>query len=305
MPAFTLLQESPLKVQELFPHEMFRGRSVFVTGGGSGINLGVAKNFAALGANLAICGRTQEKLDGAAAQLRELGARVCPVAADVRDAAALAAAMARARDELGPMDVLVCGAAGNFLAPAESLSSNAFKTVIDIDLLGSFNAARAGFEQLRQTRGSLIFISAGMAYMPHAFQAHVGAAKAGIDMLMKNLALEWGPYGIRSNSIVPGPIEGTEGMKRLADPARAEQLLAAVPLRRMGTPDDIGQAAVFLASPLASYVTGCVLVCDGGQNLAGSAPFNVGAAQMLAAERELSSRAGSPRPRDSAPPCRS
>src|SRR5439155_22208150 len=149
------------------------------------------------------------KLDAAAAELRTLGAKVCAVAADVRDIAALEAAFTRSRAELGPMDVLVCGAAGNFLVPAEKLSANGFKTVVDIDLLGSFNASRAAFEQLKETRGTIIYISAGMALMPHAFQAHVGAAKAGIDMMMKNLALEWGHHGIRTNSIVPGPIEGT------------------------------------------------------------------------------------------------
>lgn len=268
-------------VQQLLPRDLFKGKTVFVTGGGSGINLGVAKHFAALGAQVSICGRTQAKLDVAAAELRALGAQACPVAADVRDMAALDAALARCESELGPIDVLVCGAAGNFLAPAEKMSANAFRTVVDIDLLGAFNASRAAFEQLRRTRGSLIFISAGMAYMPHAFQAHVGAAKAGIDMLMKNLALEWGRHGIRANSIVPGPIEGTEGMQRLSDPAQKDLFVNAVPLRRMGTVDDIGQAAIFLASPLASYITGCVLVCDGGQNLAGSALFNIGAEKML------------------------
>ena len=271
-------------VQRLLPRELFKGKTVFVTGGGSGINLGVAKNFAALGANVAICGRTQAKLDAAAEELRALGAQVCPVAADVRDFAALDAALARSGEELGPVDVLVCGAAGNFLVPAEKLSANGFKSVIDIDLLGSFHASRAAFEQLRQTRGSVIFISAGMAYMPHAFQAHVGAAKAGIDMLMKNLAIEWGPHGIRCNSIVPGPIEGTEGMKRLSDPAQRDMFIGSVPLRREGTVDDIGQVAAFLASPLASYITGCVVVCDGGQNLVGSALFNIGAAQALQAQ---------------------
>jgi NAD(P)-dependent dehydrogenase (short-subunit alcohol dehydrogenase family) len=271
-------------IQQLLPPDLFRDKTVFVTGGGSGINLGVAKNFAALGANLAICGRTQAKLDAAAIELRALGAKVCAVAADVRDAAALDAAFARSQAELGTMDVLVSGAAGNFLAPAEKLSANGFKTVIDIDLIGSFNASRAAFAQLQQTRGCLLYISAGMAYMPHAFQAHVGAAKAGIDMLMKNLAIEWGRYGVRANSIVPGPIEGTEGMKRLTDPAQKDRFLEAVPLRRMGTVDDIGQAAVFLASPLASYITGCVVVCDGGQNLVGSALFNMGAEQMLRAQ---------------------
>ena len=275
--------QSQLLVQRLLPRDLFKEKTVFVTGGGSGINLGVAKNFAALGARIGICGRTQTKLDAAAQGLREFGAKVCPIAADVRDYAALETALARSNEELGPVDVLVCGAAGNFLVPAEGLSANGFKTVIDIDLLGSFNASRAAFEQLQKTRGSVIFISAGMAYMPHAYQTHVGAAKAGIDMLMKNLAIEWGQYGIRCNSIVPGPIEGTEGMKRLLDPAHREMLTGSLPLRRTGTVDDIGQLAAVLASPLAAFVTGCVIVCDGGQNLVGSALFNAGAAQFLKA----------------------
>jgi NAD(P)-dependent dehydrogenase (short-subunit alcohol dehydrogenase family) len=278
-----------MNITQYLAKDLFKGKTVFVTGGGSGINLGVAKNFAALGANIAICGRTQEKLDAAAEELRALGAKVCAVAADVRDIAALEAAFARSKSELGPMDVLVCGAAGNFLVPAEKLSANGFKTVIDIDLLGSFNASRAAFEQLKETRGSIIFISAGMAYMPHAFQVHVGAAKAGIDMMMKDLALEWGRHGIRANSIVPGPIEGTEGMKRLSSPAQKEMFINAIPLRRMGTVDDIGQTAAFLASPLASYISGCVVVVDGGQNLPGSALFNMGAEQILRAqERQVS-----------------
>lgn len=273
-----------MQVTQYLVKDLFKGRTVFVTGGGSGINLGVAKNFAALGANVAICGRTQEKLDAAAAELSALGANVCPVVADVRDFAALEAAFARSLEELGPMDVLVCGAAGNFLAPAEKLSPNGFKSVIDIDLLGAFNASRAAFEQLQATKGTLIYISAGMAYMPHAFQAHVGAAKAGIDMMMKNLAIEWGRYGIRANSIVPGPIAGTEGMKRLLSEANEKDFIDAIPLRRMGTVDDIGQTAAILASPLASYISGCVVVCDGGQNLVGSALFNRGAEQILRAQ---------------------
>jgi len=268
-------------ITQYFAKDLYQGKTVFVTGGGSGINLGVAKNFAALGADVAICGRTQDKLDAAAEELRVLGANVCPVAADVRDAAALEAAFARSRAELGPMNVLVCGAAGNFLVPAEKLSPNGFKTVIDIDLLGSFNASRAAFEQLKETKGTIIYISAGMAYMPHAYQVHVGAAKAGIDMMMKNLAIEWGRHGIRTNSIVPGPIEGTEGMKRLSSAEAKQTIIAAVPMGRMGTVDDIGQTAAFLASPLASYISGCVVVCDGGSNLAGSGRFNTGAEKML------------------------
>ena len=270
-----------MNITSYFSTQLFKGKTVFITGGGSGINLGIAKNFAAVGANIAICGRTQEKLDNAAVELTALGARVCTAVADVRDIAALDAALAKTKIELGPIDVLICGAAGNFLVPAEQLSANGFKTVIDIDLMGSFNASRAAFAQLKQTRGSIIFISAGQAYMPYAYQVHVAAAKAGIDMMMKNLALEWGRYGIRCNSIVPGPIEGTEGMKRLSSPDAIAQLTAGIPLGRLGTVDEIGQVAVFLASGLASYISGTVLVTDGGQNLAGSAIFNLGAEKMM------------------------
>jgi NAD(P)-dependent dehydrogenase (short-subunit alcohol dehydrogenase family) len=267
-------------ISKCFAKDLFKGKTVFVTGGGSGINLGIAKSFAALGANIAICGRTQEKLDTAAVELRALGASVCALVADVRDLSALETAFARSRAELGPMDVLVCGAAGNFLVPAERLSANGFKTVIDIDLIGSFNASRAAFEQLKETQGTILYISAGMSYIPHAYQVHVGAAKAGIDMMMRNLALEWGRHGVRTNSIVPGPIEGTEGLRRLSGDAK-DAVAASVPIGRLGTVDDIGQTAAFLASPLASYITGCVVVCDGGSNLAGSAPFNAMAEKLL------------------------
>jgi NAD(P)-dependent dehydrogenase (short-subunit alcohol dehydrogenase family) len=265
-------------VQDLLPKSLFAGKTVFITGGGSGINLGVARNFASLGAQISICGRTQDKLETAAAELRALnahtGGRVLPVVADVRDPAALAAALQRSHDELGAADVVVAGAAGNFLCPAEELSPNGFRTVIEIDLMGAFHTSRAAFEQLKQTRGCLIFISAGQAFVPQAYQLHVGAAKAGIDNMMRNLALEWGRHGIRANSIVPGPIADTEGMKRLSTPEADEMNKAAIPLRRYGAVDDIGQAAVFLASPLAAYVTGTVLSVDGGLNLIGSALWN-------------------------------
>ena len=263
------------EIRDFLPQDLFAGKAVFVTGGGSGINLGVAKCFAALGAGIGICGRTAERLESARGELEALGARVCTAVADVRDENALAAALEKSREELGPVHTLVLGAAGNFLAPAEKLSPSGFKAVVDIDLLGSFNAARLAVEQLKETRGNLIFISAGQAFEPYFAQAHCGAAKAGVDNLMQNLALEWGPYGIRSNSIAPGPIAGTEGMKRLgpADGEGQRALRRAVPLGRYGTVDEIGHAAVFLASPLAAYVTGTRLVVDGGMNLPGSGLF--------------------------------
>ena len=263
------------EIRDYLPTDLFAGKTVFVTGGGSGINLGVARSFAAVGAAVGICGRTAERLESARGELEALGARVFTAVADVRDYDELAAALAGCRDELGPIHTLVCAAAGNFLAPAEKLSANGFKTVVDIDLNGSFNAARAGFEQLRETGGNLIFISAGQAFEPYFAQSHCGAAKAGVDNLMQNLALEWGRYGIRSNSIAPGPIEGTEGMKRLGpqDGEGQQALRRAVPLGRYGTTKEIGHAAVFLASPLAAYVTGTRLVVDGGMNLPGSGLF--------------------------------
>lgn len=262
-----------MTTSSILPRELFTGKTVFVTGGGSGINLGIARNFAGLGANLGICGRNQDKLERAAHELRQLGAQVVAQSADVRDYAALEQVLAHTERELGAIAVLVCAAAGNFICPAEQLSPNGFKSVVDIDLLGSFNATRAAFSQLQKTKGCIIFISAGMSLIPYWAQSHVGAAKAGIDNLMKNLALEWGRYGIRSNSIVPGPIAGTEGMQRLAPGKLGEKLRRQIPLGRFGTIDEIGHAAVFLASPLAAYISGTVLVVDGGQNLPGSGGF--------------------------------
>ena len=258
---------------DVFARGLFKGKTVFITGGGSGINLGIAKTFAALGANIGMCGRTQEKLDSAKKELEALGAKVCGVAADVRNYAALEASLQESEIQLGPASVLVCGAAGNFPCPAEALSPNGFKSVIDIDLLGSFNTCRAAFPQLQKTRGSVIFISAGQAFLPYAMQCHVGAAKAGIDNLMRNLALEWGRHGIRCNSVAPGPIEGTEGFLRLLPEGAREKMQEHIPLQRFGQVEDIGNVCAFLASPLASYLTGTLIVADGGQNLPGSGYF--------------------------------
>lgn len=260
---------------------LFHGHTAFVTGGGSGINLGIAKAFAALGASVAICGRTAERLEAATQELRSFGGSVFTAVADVRDPDALAEAIDRAAAELGDIGTLVCGAAGNFVSPAEAMSPKGFRTVIEIDLLGAFHAAHAAFEQLKRTRGSVIFVSGGQSYVPFRYQAHVGAAKAGVDMLMRNLALEWGPLGIRCNSIVPGPVEGTEGMNRLTPEGDANFWPRMVPLGRMARVEEVAQMAVVLASPLGSYVSGAVLPVDGGQNLTGSALFNEQVERML------------------------
>lgn len=263
-----------MEISRFFSPNVFNGKTLFVTGGGSGINLGIARIFATLGANVGICGRTREKLEAAREELEGHGGRVFTCVADVCDYDEIAAAIKSVADDAGGIDCLVCGAAGNFLAPAENLSPVGFRKVVEIDLVGSFNAARATFEYLKKSRGNVIFISAGQSFSPYYGQAHVGAAKAGVDNLMRSLAAEWGRFGIRCNSIVPGPIEGTEGMKRLAPGKASDRWRAEVPLGRFGETDDIAHVAVFLASTLASYVTGACIAVDGGQNLPGSGVFN-------------------------------
>ena len=259
-------------MSETFVPGLLKGKVAFVTGGGSGINRRIAERFAQAGAKVGLLGRTPEKLEDAAAAIRAGGGDARSFPSDVRDYAAVEKALADCAAAFGPIDVVVNGAAGNFPAPAVGMSANAFKSVVDIDLLGSFNVARAAFDKLHKPGASLINISAGQAYQPAMLQAHVCAAKAGVDMLTRVLAMEWGGAGVRVNSIVPGPIEETEGMARLAPTAEAKKRIAeAVPLGRFGTKDEIADLCLFLCSPAASYVTGAVLVCDGGMNLGGSA----------------------------------
>ena len=254
----------------VFKEGLYRGKTVFITGGSSGINLGLAHAFGAAGAKVAINGRKADKLEAAVSELRAKGVRAEGYAADVRDFAAINGAIEAAVKALGPLDVLVCGAAGNFPAPVVGMSSNGFKAVVDIDLVGSFNACRAAFEHLNKPGASVLAISAPQAGVPYPMQAHVCAAKAGVDMLVKTLAMEWGGVGVRVNSIWPGPIDETEGMARLAgDPETKKKVEAAMPLQRFGTKDEVAQMALFLASDAARYCTGGVYAVDGGMALVG------------------------------------
>lgn len=245
----------------------FAGKHVFVAGASSGINLEIAHTFARAGAKLTILSRSAEKIEAAAQGIRDIGAEATGIACDVRDHAGLETAFAAAATAYGPVDVLISGAAGNFLAPALKVSANAFKTVVDIDLLGTYNVFHASFEHLTKPGASLIAITAGQAVHPSAFQVHACAAKAGVNMVTKVLALEWGPAGIRVNAISPGPIADTEGMKRLADPAREAKIKKSLALRDYGTKADIGEAALWLSSSAAKYVTGTILNVDGGSDL--------------------------------------
>ncbi len=248
-----------------FRPDILKGKTAFITGGGSGINYGVARSLAAHGANIAMMGRRVEVLATACQALeKDFSVKTHHISGDVRDADACAAALKSTVEALGQIDILVNGAAGNFLAPPEMLSPNGFKTVIDIDLNGTFNMCRYAFEYLKKTQGLIINISANLHYVGTLFQSHVSAAKAGVDALTLNLAAEWGKDGIRVNGIAPGPIGDTEGMKRLAPGEAGEKLKRQIPLGRFGSVEDIGLAAVFLSSSAASYITGETMVVDGG-----------------------------------------
>jgi len=190
------------------------------------------------------------------------------VAADVRKPKEIEEAILASLVRFEKIDILVNGAAGNFLSPAEQLSPNGFGTVVDIDLKGTFNVCRAAFAELKKNRGQILNISATLHYGGTPYQLHVSAAKAGVDALTRNLAVEWGRYGIRVNAIAPGPIEDTEGMKRLVPEPVKEKLLRRIPLGRFGRIADIETAALFLCSEGASFINGAVLVVDGGNWLA-------------------------------------
>ncbi len=256
-------------MNSVFQPNMFEGKTALISGGTSGINLEIARTFAAFGANVAVFGRDPEKASRAADDINaHVPGKAIGLAADVRVPDAVQDVIDGTVSAFGPLDFVIAGAAGNFPAPLVDISPKGFKTVVDIDLLGTYNVLRLSFDHLRKPGASLIAITAPQAVNPTVFQAHVCAAKAGINMLIKCLAMEWGQAGIRVNGISPGPIEDTEGMARLAPTPEAEAAVnARVPLRRMGTKPEIGALAAFLCSDAAQYISGSIHNCDGGTEL--------------------------------------
>ncbi|KAI5965568.1 SPS19 [Candida pseudojiufengensis] len=246
--------------------DLFKGKVVFVTGGAGTICRVQTEALVLLGANAVILGRNVEKTEQAAKEIEQLrpGAKVLGLGnIDVRKIETLVEAVKTTLKELGRIDYVIAGAAGNFLADFNHLSANAFKTVVDIDLLGSFNTVKATFDQLQKNQGSVIFVSATLHYTGLPFQSHVSAAKAGVDAMMNAMAIELGPLGIRLNCIAPGLIGNTEGGARLNPPTKVP-LHERVPIGRIGTTEDIADSTVYLFSSAASYVTGTISVVDGG-----------------------------------------
>src|SRR4026209_2928968 len=250
---------------KIFADGILSGHVAFVTGGGTGITGGVARALAEAGAAGALVSRKMEPPEPPPHAINENGGKAIAVAVDVRQPEEVEKAVAQTVEQLGKIDIVINGAAGNFLCSAEQLSPNGFGTVVDIDLKGTFNVCRAAFAQLKEHRGQILNISATLHYLGTPMQLHVSAAKAGVDALARNLAVEWGRYGIRVNAIAPGPIEDTEGMQRLVPEPVKDRLRKGIPLGRFGRIADIERAAVFMCSDAASYINGTVLVVDGGQ----------------------------------------
>lgn len=246
----------------VFRDDIFKGKVLFCTGGGSGICRAMTEAVMRHGANATILGRKLDRLTQAAKELSETTGQVCiPAQADVRQPSAIQDAVTKTIEKFGRIDFVICGAAGNFLAPISGLSENAFRTVMEIDTIGTYNTIKATLTHVRASKGSFIMTSATLHYNGTPYQAHVSAAKAGVDALSSVLAVEEGPHGVRSNVIAPGPIANTEGMTRLAPTARKE---FPYPLGRPGDVKDVSNATVFLFSEAAAYITGQILAVDGG-----------------------------------------
>lgn len=251
----------------LWKPDLFKGKVVFATGGSGTICRVQVEALVLLGAQAAIVGRNEVKTIDAARELSALSSsgHVLPLTkVDVRKFDQLQKAVKDTVEHFGRIDYVIAGAAGNFISDFAHLSANAFKSVVDIDLLGSFNTVKACFPELVKTKGSIIFVSATLHYSGVPFQSHVGAAKAGVDALSNALAVELGPLGIRCNCIAPGPIAGTEGIKRLVPAGLESRAIGQIPLQRMGTTEDIANCTVYLFSPASSFVNGTINVVDGG-----------------------------------------
>lgn len=270
-------------LSEVWKDGIFDNKVVFCTGGAGTICSAQVRAMVHLGANACIIGRNVEKTENMAKDIATArkGAKVLGFGAvDVRKPEALHEAADKCVKELGAIDFVIAGAAGNFLAPMNQISSNAFKSVMDIDVLGSWNTIKATMPYLLEsaakhktdgktpppkgTGGRIIFVSATLHYTGTPMQSHVSVAKAGVDAMAHAVAIEQGPRGITSNVISPGPIADTEGMARLSIVDNAKQNMKKVPSGRHGTVKEIADATVYLFSDAGNYVNGEILVVDGG-----------------------------------------
>jgi peroxisomal 2,4-dienoyl-CoA reductase len=252
----------------MFTNDTLKGRAALITGGGSGIGLEIATAYARLGASVMLAGRNEERLQTAAQAIASQGGTAAVCKTDVRNYDEVKAAVASTLERFGSLDILVNNAAGNFVCPTSELSPNGWRTVIDIDLNGTFYCCHAAYPHLKTSThgGSIISIVTMLGVTGWPGAAHASAAKGGILSLSRTLAVEWGADKIRVNTISPGPIGDTEGVQRMyIESGRGDLEAKKTALGRFGRKEDIANAAVYLGSDLASYVTGENLIVDGGR----------------------------------------
>ncbi len=259
-----------------FQADLLAGQVAFVTGGATGIGKEICRVLGAHGVRIAIMSRKQEALDTAAEELRGEGVEVWVHSCDVRDAAGVSEVIQALVGHYGRLDIVVNNAAGNFPAPITKISANGFKSVVDIDLLGTYNVSKAAFDAyLGEHGGNIVNITAPYEMKGAALQSHVAAAKAGVDSLTRTCAVEWGRYGIRVNAIAPGAISDTEGVRRftavVGAPSGDESAPAPArprnPVGIDGHGNDIAYMLLYFCSPAARFVTGQVIAVDGGSTV--------------------------------------
>jgi peroxisomal 2,4-dienoyl-CoA reductase len=250
---------------EVFRKEILSEKVALVTGGATGIGREIARTLGEHGARTWIASRKRENLEATCSELESEGLTCAWSTADVRRPEQVEHVIAEILERYGRLDIVVNNAAGNFPAPISSISYNGFKAIVDIDLLGTYNVSKAAFEAwLKEHGGHIVNISAPFVGMGVTLQAHVAAAKMGVDALTRTCAVEFGPYGVRVNGVAPGATADTEGMARFAAAGGVGEGGGSNPLGYVGSKRDIANAVLFLVSDAASYITGQVITVDGG-----------------------------------------
>ena len=261
----------------MFDKQLLKDKSIIVTGGGTGLGKSMAFRFAELGADLVITSRRKEVIEKTAEELREHGGKVLAIACDVRDPDQVNDMVSQTVNEFGKIDILLNNAAGNFISPTEDLSPNAFKTVVDIVLNGTFNCTQATGKVMREKDGGVILnIVTTYAWTGSGYVVPSASAKAGVLAMTRSLAVEWAKYGIRTVAIAPGPFPTKGAWSRLAPPGLGIQkkMKNRVPLKRVGEHIELANLATYLISDQAAYINGEVVTIDGGEWLQGAGEMN-------------------------------
>ena len=261
----------------MFDKQLLNNKSIIITGGGTGLGKSMALRFAELGADLVITSRREEVIEKTAEELREYGGKILAIACDVRDPDQVNDMVSQTVNEFGKIDILLNNAAGNFISPTEDLSPNAFKTIVDIVLNGTFNCTQAAGKVMREKDGGVILnIVTTYAWTGSGYVVPSASAKAGVLAMTRSLAVEWAKYGIRTVAIAPGPFPTKGAWSRLAPPGLGIQkkMKNRVPLKRVGEHIELANLATYLISDQAAYINGEVVTIDGGEWLQGAGEMN-------------------------------